>query len=242
MHGSRHGGHQDRTIRSVRCETVCMGRGHLHVLLGVGPGVGTTRAMLREGRRLRRAGRRVLIGVVEDNGWPDTAALVHGLGSVPRHTVRRNGVVADEMDLDALLRSSPDVALVDDLAHTNAPGSRNAKRWQDVEELRDAGIDVVTTVGIEHIESLTDVVRGITGVVQRETVPDHVVRHTDRVEMVDAPPGDAVRAPLRRTDAPTRGRRSRVVRHLWARQPHRAAGAGPPVARRPRPGRPGGVA
>lgn len=188
MHGSRHGGHQDRTIRSVRCETVCMGRGHLHVLLGVGPGVGTTRAMLWEGRRLRRAGRRVLIGVVEDNGWPDTAALVHGLGSVPRHTVRRNGVVADEMDLDALLRSSPDVALVDDLAHTNAPGSRNAKRWQDVEELRDAGIDVVTTVGIEHIESLTDVVRGITGVVQRETVPDHVVRHTDRVEMVDAPP------------------------------------------------------
>ncbi|WP_137845909.1 DUF4118 domain-containing protein [Microbacterium sp. 2FI] len=165
-----------------------MKRGRLRVLLGAAPGVGKTYEMLEEGRHLLAGGKDVVVALVETHGRAATAALVGGLEVVPRHRVSHRGVDLSEMDLEAVLERSPAVALVDELAHTNAPGSRNAKRWQDVEALRDAGIDVVTTVNVQHIESLNDVVEQITGVPQRETVPDAVVRAADEIEVVDLAP------------------------------------------------------
>ena len=157
-------------------------------MLGAAPGVGKTFAMLEEGRRLRDAGRDVVVAVVETHGRTATAALIDGLEVVPRRTVSHKGIQLDEMDLDAVLARKPDLALVDELAHTNAPGSANDKRWNDVEALLDAGIDVMSTVNIQHIESLNDVVQQITGVPQRETIPDAVLRQADNVELVDLAP------------------------------------------------------
>ncbi|GAA3207218.1 ATP-binding protein [Microbacterium terregens] len=165
-----------------------MGRGKLRVLLGAAPGVGKTYEMLEEGRRLAAEGRDVVIGVVETHGRTATAAQAVGLPVIPRRPIAHRGVVLDEMDLDALLDRRPALALVDELAHTNAPGSRHPKRWQDVQELLEAGIDVITTVNVQHIESLNDVVEGITGVTQRETVPDSVVRGAEQIEVVDLAP------------------------------------------------------
>ncbi|WP_188037329.1 DUF4118 domain-containing protein [Actinotalea sp. JY-7885] len=165
-----------------------MSRGRLRVLLGAAPGVGKTYAMLEEGRDLRAEGRDVVVAVVETHGRAATAALAEGLDVVPRTQVEHRGVTLAEMDLDAVLARRPQVALVDELAHTNAPGSRHAKRWQDVAALLDAGIDVVTTVNVQHVESLNDVVQTITGVPQRETVPDSVLRGADQVELVDLAP------------------------------------------------------
>ncbi|WP_438354623.1 DUF4118 domain-containing protein [Microbacterium sp. CJ88] len=165
-----------------------MKRGRLRVLLGAAPGVGKTYEMLEEGRRLLDEGRDVVVAVVETHGRAATAARAEGLPLVSRRTASHRGVALDEMDLDAVLARRPDLALVDELAHTNAPGSRNGKRWQDVEELRDAGIDVITTVNVQHIESLGGVVEQITGIAQRETVPDAVVRGADQIEVVDLAP------------------------------------------------------
>ncbi|BDV29838.1 DUF4118 domain-containing protein [Microbacterium terricola] len=165
-----------------------MRRGRLRVLLGAAPGVGKTYEMLEEGRRLQADGRDVVIGVVETHGRSATAAQAEGLPEIPRLLVRHRGVELSELDVDAVAARRPDVALVDELAHTNAPGSRNEKRWQDVAELLDAGIDVITTVNVQHIASLNDVVEQITGVSQRETVPDAVVRAADQVEVVDLAP------------------------------------------------------
>lgn len=165
-----------------------MRRGRLRVLLGAAPGVGKTFEMLEEGRRLAGEGRDVAIAIVETHGRAATAAQAVGLPETPRRTIGHRGVTLTEMDLDAVLDRHPGVALVDELAHTNAPGSRNAKRWQDVDELLDAGIDVITTVNIQHIESLNGVVEKITGVPQRETVPDAVVRAADQIEVVDLAP------------------------------------------------------
>ncbi|MEV8212113.1 ATP-binding protein [Leifsonia sp. NPDC077715] len=165
-----------------------MARGRLRVMLGAAPGVGKTYAMLEEGERLRALGTDVVVAVVETHGRVATAALLEGLEVVPRRLVEHRGVTLDEMDLDAVLRRHPQVALVDELAHTNAPGSEHAKRWQDVEDLLEAGIDVISTVNIQHIESLNDVVEQITGVPQRETIPDAVLRRADRIELVDLAP------------------------------------------------------
>ncbi|MER5933628.1 DUF4118 domain-containing protein [Streptomyces sp. NPDC002054] len=165
-----------------------MARGRLRVYLGAAPGVGKTYAMLEEGQRLASAGADVIVGFVEPHGRRPTAALAEGLEVVPRHTMEYRGATFTEMDLDAVLARRPQVALVDELAHTNVPGSRHAKRWQDVEELLDAGIDVVTTLNVQHLESLGDVVRQITGVPQRETLPDEVARRADQIELVDLPP------------------------------------------------------
>ncbi|SIR92111.1 DUF4118 domain-containing protein [Microbacterium sp. RURRCA19A] len=165
-----------------------MKRGHLRVLLGAAPGVGKTYEMLEEGRRLAAEGRDVVIAIVETHGRAATAAQADGLEVVPRRVTAHRGVDLDEMDLDAVLSRHPQIALVDELAHTNAPGSANEKRWQDVEALLDAGIDVITTVNVQHIASLGDVVEKITGVVQRETVPDAVVRSADQIEVVDLAP------------------------------------------------------
>jgi two-component system sensor histidine kinase KdpD len=158
------------------------------VLLGAAPGVGKTFAMLEEGLRLHQDGKDVVVAVVETHGRAATAALVEGQEVVPRRAVEHRGVVLDELDLDAVIARHPDIALVDELAHTNAPGSTNEKRWQDVESLLAAGIDVISTVNVQHIESLRDVVEQITGAPQRETVPDSVLRTADQIEVVDLAP------------------------------------------------------
>ncbi|GGS48979.1 sensor histidine kinase [Actinokineospora fastidiosa] len=155
-------------------------RGELRIYLGAAPGVGKTFAMVGEARRRAERGTDIVVGLVETHGRARTAELLDGLETVPRRGA--------EMDIDAVLARRPEVAVVDELAHTNAPGSRNAKRWQDVDELLDAGIDVLSTVNIEHLESLTDVVERITGIRQRETVPDAVVRRAEQVELVDITP------------------------------------------------------
>ncbi|MFD9102227.1 DUF4118 domain-containing protein [Streptomyces virginiae] len=165
-----------------------MGRGKLRIYLGAAPGVGKTYAMLSEGHRRVERGADCVVGFVEHHGRPRTEVMLHGLEQVERRTLAYRGASFTEMDVDALLERRPAIALVDELAHTNVPGSRNAKRWQDVEELLRAGIDVVSTVNIQHLESLGDVVEAITGVRQRETVPDEVVRRADQVELVDMSP------------------------------------------------------
>jgi two-component system, OmpR family, sensor histidine kinase KdpD len=164
------------------------GRGQLRIYLGNAAGVGKTYDMLCEGHRRAERGTDVVVGFVETHGRKHTAELIEGLEVVPRARIAYRGTTFEEMDLDAVLARRPEVALVDELAHTNVPGSRNAKRWQDVEELLDAGIDVISTVNIQHLESLNDVVEKITGVPQRETIPDAVVRAADQVELVDMTP------------------------------------------------------
>ncbi|NBE50228.1 sensor histidine kinase [Streptomyces boluensis] len=165
-----------------------MGRGKLRIYLGAAPGVGKTYAMLSEAHRRVERGTDCVVAFVEHHGRPRTETLLHGLEQVPRRELDHRGSVFTEMDVDAVLVRAPAVALVDELAHTNVPGSRNAKRWQDVEELLAAGIDVVSTVNIQHLESLGDVVESITGVRQRETVSDEVVRRADQIELVDMSP------------------------------------------------------
>ncbi|GII66070.1 sensor histidine kinase [Sphaerisporangium krabiense] len=163
-------------------------RGRLRIYLGAAPGVGKTFAMLGEGHRRRERGTDVVVGFAETYGRRRTADLLEGLETVPRRTVVYRGASFTELDTDAVIARAPKLALIDELAHTNVPGSRNAKRWQDIEEILDAGIDVVSTVNIQHLESLNDVVQQITGVQQRETVPDEVVRRADQVEVVDMAP------------------------------------------------------
>ena len=165
-----------------------MRRGRLRVLLGAAPGVGKTYTMLEEGARLAREGKDVVVAVVETHGRQATAAMLGDLEVVPRTTTLHRGVELTEMDVDAVLARRPDLALVDELAHSNAPGSARQKRWQDVQVLLDAGISVVSTVNVQHIESLADVVEKITGAAQRETVPDSVLRGADQIEVVDLAP------------------------------------------------------
>ena len=165
-----------------------MGRGQLRVYLGAPPGVGKTYAMLLEAHRRHGRGTDVVVGFVETHGRKLTASLIGDLEVVPRKELTYRGATFTEMDVDAMLARHPQVALVDELAHTNVPGSRNAKRWQDINDLLDAGITVLSTVNIQHLESLNDVVEQITGVAQRETVPDQVVRQADQVELVDMTP------------------------------------------------------
>ncbi len=160
-------------------------RGFLRIYLGAAAGVGKTFAMLGEGHRRAERGADVVVAFVETHGRPQTAALLDGLEVIPRKKITYRGATFEEMDLDAVLARQPQIALVDELAHTNVPGSRHEKRWQDVDELLDAGIDVISTVNVQHLESLNDVVQKITGVPQRETVPDAVVRAADQVELVD---------------------------------------------------------
>jgi two-component system sensor histidine kinase KdpD len=163
-------------------------RGRLRIYLGAAPGVGKTVAMLAEGRRRRDRGTDVVVGLLETHGRSFTAGEAEGLELVPRRTVEHRGTRLAELDVDAVLARAPEVALVDELAHTNAPGSPRTKRWEDIDVLLDAGIDVISTVNIQHLESLNDVVEAITGVVQRETVPDEVVRSADQIELVDMSP------------------------------------------------------
>ncbi|SRR5581483_6174362 len=160
----------------------------LRVYLGYAPGVGKTYAMLNEGRRRRSRGTDVVIGWVETYERPLTMAAVGDLEVVARKKIDYRGVVVEEMDVDAIIARRPQVALVDELAHTNVPGSRNEKRYQDVLDLRDAGISVISTVNVQHIESLHDTVERITGIPVRETVPDWVIDQADELEMIDQSP------------------------------------------------------
>src|SRR5580698_2910320 len=165
-----------------------MARGKLRIYLGAAPGVGKTFAMLDEGWRGHTRGKDVVVGMVVTHSRPNTIKQIRDLEVVPPRRMEYRGATFEEMDLDAVLARHPQVVLVDELAHTNIPGSTHEKRWQDIEALLDAGIDVISTVNIQHLESLNDVVTEITGVVQRETVTDAVVRSADQIELVDMSP------------------------------------------------------
>lgn len=168
-------------------------RGRLKIFLGAAPGVGKTYEMLMSGRLRRSEGIDVVVGVVETHGRQETQALLDGLEILPRLEVSYKGHQLEEMDIDAILARRPALALVDELAHTNAPGSRHPKRYLDVEELLDRGIDVYTTLNIQHVESLNDVVAQITRIRVRETVPDSIIDRADEIEIIDLTPGDLIK-------------------------------------------------
>ena len=191
-------------------------RGRLKVFLGAAPGVGKTYEMLTIGRARLKAGADVVVGVVETHGRAETQALLDGFEVVPRRAVPYHGTVLEEMDLDVLLARRPQIALVDELAHTNAPGSRHPKRYQDIEDLLDAGIDVLTTLNIQHVESLNDVVASITRIRVRETVPDGVLDRADDIEVVDLNPDDLIeRLKAGKVYVPTNA--ERALKHYFSR-------------------------
>jgi two-component system sensor histidine kinase KdpD len=163
-------------------------RGRYRILLGMAAGVGKTYRMLQEGRQAQAEGRDVVIGYLEPHDRPETAALAEGLESVQRRLVRPGALPLEEMDVDAIVARAPELALIDELAHTNAAGSRNAKRYQDIDEILAAGIDVISTVNVQHLESLNDAVFELTGVRVRETFPDRVLDEADEVVLVDLSP------------------------------------------------------
>ena len=165
-------------------------RGKLKVYLGYGAGVGKTWQMLQEGHRLKREGVDIVVGLVETHGRKETAELIAGLEVIPRRQVQYRGIVLEEMDLEAVLARRPEVALVDELAHTNVPGSKNAKRYQDVEDLLAAGIHVISTLNIQHLESLYDIVEAHIGVKVHERLPDSVLAEADEIVNVDVAPED----------------------------------------------------
>jgi two-component system sensor histidine kinase KdpD len=171
-------------------------RGHLKVFLGATPGAGKTYAMLREAHQLVAHGHDVVVGYVETYNRPRTVELLAGLEVVPRVRVPYRGTVMEEMDVDAVLSRKPEIALVDELAHTNVPGVRHPKRWQDVEDLRAAGINVITTVNVQHVESVKDLVEKVTGIVVRETVPDRELDSADEIQFIDITP-EALRKRMR---------------------------------------------
>jgi two-component system sensor histidine kinase KdpD len=163
-------------------------RGHYRILLGMAAGVGKTYRMLQEGSQAADEGRDVVIGYLEPHERPDTAALAQGLEVVPRLRASHGGLTLEEMDVDAVLRRAPELALVDELAHTNAPSARNEKRYQDIDEILGAGIDVISTVNIQHLESLNDSIAELTDVRVRETFPDRILEEADEVVLVDLTP------------------------------------------------------
>ncbi len=189
-------------------------RGKLKVFFGACAGVGKTFAMLQEAQRLRAQGLDILIGVVETHGRKETAALLEGLATQPARRIHHRGRVIQEFDLDAALARRPALILMDELAHSNAPGSRHPKRWQDVEELLEAGIDVFTTVNVQHLESLNDVVSGVTGIQVRETVPDPFFDSADEVVLVDLPPDD-LRQRLHEGKVYIGGQAERAIEHFF---------------------------
>src|SRR5438552_3986906 len=180
----------DPLLARVKEEEARKRRGKLKVFFGAAAGVGKTYAILEVASEQRADGIDVLVGYVETHGRAETDALLEGLEILPLRSVAYRGTALREFDLDGALARRPALIVVDELAHTNVPGSRHAKRWQDVVELLDAGIDVYTTVNVQHVESLNDVVAKITGVVVRETVPDSVLEHAGEVELIDLPPDD----------------------------------------------------
>ncbi|PPD15684.1 MAG: two-component sensor histidine kinase [Methylobacterium sp.] len=184
--------HPESFLDLARAEEAALRGGRLKIFLGAAPGVGKTFAMLEEARVRARAGVDVVVALLETHGRAETAALLASLESLPRRSVHYRGQTLEEMDLDALLARKPRLAIIDEFAHTNAPGSRHTKRWQDVMEVLDAGIDVVTTLNIQHVESLNDAVAQITGIRVQETVPDSVLDRADQIELIDLPPEELI--------------------------------------------------
>jgi two-component system sensor histidine kinase KdpD len=177
--------------RVKREEESAAGRGSLRIYLGAFPGVGKTYAMLSEAQRRKSYGEDVVVGFVETHGRRSTAAMVEGLEVIPRVRIEYRGVAVEEMDTEAILRRRPAVCLVDELAHTNAPGSAREKRYEDIDVIRDAGINVVSTLNVQHLESLNDTVEALTGVRVRETIPDRVVDEADELILIDLSPEGA---------------------------------------------------
>ena len=214
-------------------------RGRLKIFLGAAPGVGKTYEMLSAAQMRLRENIDVVIGVVETHGRAETEALTVGLEVVPRRSIEYRERTLTEMDLDAILERRPRLVLVDELAHTNAPGSRHPKRYLDVEELLAAGIDVYTTLNIQHVESLNDVVAKITRIRVRETVPDSVIERADDIELIDLTPEDLIQR-LREGKVYVPAQAERAVRHYFLPgQPDGPAGTGI-AAHRPACGQPDG--
>ena len=163
-------------------------RGHLKIFLGYAPGVGKTYAMLNEANRRLKRGENIVIGYLESHQRKETEEQIGALNTIPRKKVEYNGITLEEMDVDKIIEVHPNIVLVDEFAHTNAPGSKNAKRYEDVEDILKAGISVITTLNIQHLESLNDVIKQITSVAVRETVPDKLVENADEVVVVDITP------------------------------------------------------
>ncbi len=183
----------DTLLRNIARQDTELTRPRLKVFLGMSAGVGKTYAMLRAGHDARTKGIDIVVGIVESHGRKETEALVQGLPVLPRHRLDYRGTLLEEMDLDAILARHPHLVLVDELAHTNAPGSRHAKRYQDVLELLDNGISVLTTLNVQHLESRADVVARITGIIVRETVPDSILDRIDEVELIDLSPDELLK-------------------------------------------------
>jgi two-component system sensor histidine kinase KdpD len=175
-------------LRRLQAEEQPRKRGRLRLLLGAAPGVGKTYAMLLEGRQRKAEGQDVVVGLLETHGRQRTQEAAGGLEVLPRRKIPYKGITVEEMDTESIIARHPELVLIDELAHSNAPGSRHEKRWQDVHEILDAGIDVIGTLNIQHLESLNDVVESITGVKVRETIPDSVVDEADELQLVDVPP------------------------------------------------------
>ena len=182
----------DELLARVQAEEVKLKRGKLKIFFGMAPGVGKTYAMLEAARKACEEGIDVVVGYVEPHARPETHALVLGLDLMPRRLVNYRGKVTEEFDLEGALARKPQLILVDELAHSNVEGSTHPKRWQDLEDLLAAGIDVYTTLNVQHLESLNDVVAQVTSIPVRETVPDHVFEHADEVELVDLAPDDLI--------------------------------------------------
>src|ERR1700720_266477 len=190
------------------------GRGRLKIFLGAAPGVGKTYEMLQSAQAKRREGVDVIVGIVETHGRRETEALLTELEIIPRREVDYKGHRLAEMDIDAILKRRPELVLVDELAHSNAPGSRHPKRYMDAEELLEAGIDVDATLNIQHLESLNDVVAKITSVRVRETVPDSIIDRADDVEVVDLTPEDLIQR-LKEGKVYVPQQAERAVRHYF---------------------------
>ena len=182
----------DKLLAQIQAEEQVQNRGHLKVFLGYAAGVGKTYAMLEAAHQRKNEGVDVVVGYVETHKRVETEALLNGLEVIPRSQITYHNIQVTEMDIDAILKRQPRLVLVDELAHTNVPGSRHAKRYADVVELLEAGIDVYTTLNIQHIESLNDVVAQITGMKVRETIPDSVIDAVTDIELIDLPPDELI--------------------------------------------------
>ncbi|MBP6180124.1 MAG: sensor histidine kinase KdpD, partial [Anaerolineales bacterium] len=178
----------DELLKNIQAEEAR--RGRLKIFLGYVAGVGKTYAMLEAAHQRKLQGLDVVVGYIETHKRAETEALVHGLDVLPRKQVEYRGVTLPEMDVDAVIQRKPQLVLVDEFAHTNVPGSRHAKRYQDVQEILAAGIDVYTTLNIQHLESLNDIVAQVTGVIVRETIPDRVIDEASEIEVIDLPPDE----------------------------------------------------
>src|SRR5215471_10589497 len=203
-------------LARVKEEEARRRRGKLKVFFGAAPGVGKTYAMLEAAREQKAAGVDVVVGVAETHGRAETEALLDGLEILPRRSVEYRGTTLTEFDVDGALARRPAVILVDELAHTNAPGGRHPKRWRDVEELLDAGIDVYATVNVQHLESLNDVVAQITGVVVRETIPDSILEQADELKLVDVTPEELLQR-LREGKVYVPEQASRALDHFFSK-------------------------